>query len=293
MPSNRKLSYKRQTKTLELMPITNEEHLPTQWHDVVSSSVPRQLKGYEKTDGVMSYSIVCVISGGEKRECDFLLTLIRQKDLHSLRVAFISKEGQGLQPYQMQEQWEEIQRTKTVAINDTTFHLDEMDKVFLLSDVDEFYEQLVKIQKSHGEEDQCQWIISNPCFEIWLYYCFFDKPEDDLASIKPLSPKQRSHEMKQLGHSVIAGGLNGIKAFEHIQEGIAHSISHYEEDCNAIPVLYATQMHNMAQFLMNTMNRNHGEYDEFVKRKKQQRLEWRNMMKKLGRHESLTTEPPS
>lgn len=280
MPCKRKLSYKRQTKTLDLMPKPSEDKLPLVDNTKGTSfAVPRQLKGYEKTDGVMSYSIVCVISGGEKRERDFLRTLIRQRDLHSLRVAFISKEGQGLQPYQMEKQWDEIQRTKTFSINDRVFHLDEMDKVFLLSDVDEFYEQLVKIQKSHKEEDTGQWIISNPCFEIWLYYCFCDKPEEDLASIEPLAPNKRSQELKHLGHTVIAGGLNSITAFEHMQEGIAHSISHYAEDGNAIPVLFTTQMHKMAQFLIDTMNRNRGEYDEFVKRKQQQRQEWRDIRK--------------
>ena len=281
MPSSKKLSYKRQNKALDLLPNPREEIVLNRESDVTSTLAPRQLKGYEKTDGVMSYSIICVISGGEKRERDFLKTLIRQKDLHSLRVAFISKEGQGLQPYQMQEQWEEIQKTKTIAIDERNFQLDEMDKVFLLSDVDEFYEQLVRILESHGVEDQGEWIISNPCFEIWLYYCFCDKPLEDLASIIPLSPKQRSQELKHLGHNLVTGGLNGIKAFEHMQEGIAHSSRYYAEDSNAIPVLFATQMHKMAQFLIETMNRNRGEYDEFVKRKQQQRQEWRCMKEKL------------
>mgnify|MGYP003495335753 FL=1 len=286
MPSGKKLSYIRQNKALDLLPKSGEEIVLNRESDVTSSVAPRQLKGYEKTDGVMSYSIICVISGGEKRERDFLKTLIRQKDLHSLRVAFISKEGQGLQPYQMQEQWEEIQKTKTIAIDDRTFQLDEMDKVFLLSDVDEFYEQLVRILESHVVEDQGEWIISNPCFEIWLYYCFCDKPQEDLASIIPHSPKQRSQEWKHLGHNIVTGGLNGIKAFEYMLPGIAHSIRNYAEDSNAIPVLFATQMHKMAQFLIDTMNRNRGEYDEFVKLKRQQRQEWSSMMTK-SRHGKL------
>ena len=239
MPSGKKLSYIRQNKALDLLPKSGEEIVLNRESDVTSSVAPRQLKGYEKTDGVMSYSIICVISGGEKRERDFLKTLIRQKDLHSLRVAFISKEGQGLQPYQMQEQWEEIQNTKTIAIDERNFQLDEMDKVFLLSDVDEFYEQLVRILESHVVEGQGEWIISNPCFEIWLYYCFCDKPLENFASIIPLSRKQRSQELKHLGHNIVTGGLNGIKAFEHMQAGIAHSIRNYAEDSNAIPVLFA------------------------------------------------------
>lgn len=284
MHSRRKLSYERRHKALDLKPIDGES-LPIARHDVAPSVDAHQPKGYEKTDGVMSYSIVCVISGGEKRERDFLLALIRQQDLHSLRVAFISKEGQGLQPYQMQEQWEEIQKTKTISIDNMTFRLDEMDKVFLLSDVDEFYEQLLEIRGRHGEGHSGQWIISNPCFEIWLYYCFCNNAEEDLASIKPLAAKQRSQELKRLGHTVVAGGLSSIKAFEHMQEGIAHSIGHYAEDDKAIPVLFATQMHTMAQFLIDTMNRSRGEYDEFVRRKQEQRREWRRIMMKTGYEE--------
>ena len=88
------------------MPKSNEEKRLIEDNDVtLSSVVTDRLKGYEKTDGVMSYSIVCVISGGEKRERVFLQTLIRQQDIYSLRVAFVSKERQGLQPYQMQEKW--------------------------------------------------------------------------------------------------------------------------------------------------------------------------------------------
>ncbi len=280
MPSKRKLSYTRPTKTLDLMPKLNEEKYLIEGRDVVLPAVLHQPKGYEKTDGVMSYSIICVISGGEKRERDFLLTLIRQQDLHSLRVAFISKEGQGLQPYQMQEQWVEIQKHKTVVVDGVAFHLDEMDEVFLLSDVDEFYDQLLNIQKSHSEKDHGQWIISNPCFEIWLYYCFCNNPEDDLVGIESLAPNKRSQELKKLGHTVVAGGLNSLKAFEHMQEGIAHSISHYAEDSNAIPILYATQMHKMAQFLIDTMNQNRSEYDEFLRRKQRERQEWRKAMGK-------------
>lgn len=60
---------------------------------------------YRKTEGILSTSLIFVLSGGEKRERDFLLELIRQRELHSLKVAFMSEKGQGLQPYQMQDKW--------------------------------------------------------------------------------------------------------------------------------------------------------------------------------------------
>ena len=56
MPSNRKLSYERSTKALDLMPKSNEEKRLIEDNDVtLSSVVTDRLKGYEKTDGVMSY----------------------------------------------------------------------------------------------------------------------------------------------------------------------------------------------------------------------------------------------
>ena len=63
---------------------------------------------YQKSEGVLSTSLIFVLSGGEKREKDFLRELILKRELRSLRVVFMSEKGQGQQPYQMQEKWEQI-----------------------------------------------------------------------------------------------------------------------------------------------------------------------------------------
>ena len=250
MPTNKKLTYTRHSKNLSL------ESPKKQYQPILKQATDntlnfsQSLSGYEKTDGVLSYNIVCVISGGERKERYFLRLLIKQKELHSLRIAFISKDGQGLQPYQMQKKWTEIRNTKVFTASGNVYHLDAMDKVFLLTDVDEFYEQLDKILSDRNDSDTGQWIISNPCFEIWLYYCFKNNPDEDLTSIKSLSSDKRSQEMKYLGNTVVRGGLNPLLAFENMKIGIQNSIEHYAEDTKSIPVLYATQMHKMAQFLM-------------------------------------------
>ena len=109
-----------------------------------------------------------------------------------------------------------------------------MDKVFLLSDVDEFYDQLEKIFKGNQTDVQGRWVVSNPCFEIWLYYCYLDS---------------RSKKMKALGNTLVSGGLNPCLAFENMLNGIEHCIAYYAEDDNRITVLYATQMHEMVQYL--------------------------------------------
>lgn len=251
-------------------PITNNKE-ENQVHEMSGVS-----SAYQKPEGILSTSLVFVLSGGEKRERDFLRELIKQRELHSLRVVFMSEKGQGLQPYQMQAKWERIQLTGEIKIGSQLFHLDAMDMVFLLSDVDEFYDQLVKIFKGNQTENQRRWIVSNPCFEIWLYYCYSDSPEKDLECLQTEPVTTRSKKMKVLGNTLVSGGLNPCLAFENMLDGIEHSIAFYAKDDNGIPVLYATQMHEMAQYLVDVMNRNANEYSEYVKRKE----EWREYMKR-------------
>lgn len=275
MDNNRKLIYSREQKGLDLKPEIKAgiESSETDLNTQISSSF--SLKGYEKKDGMFSYSLFCVISGGEKKEKNFLRELIIHRNLRSLRVAFLSKENQGLQPYQMQDIWSEIRRSGIFEFEGQSFRLDSVDKVYLLSDVDEFYDQLVKILCNQDENDVGEWIISNPCFEIWLYYCFKNEPKVDLVCLESLSTAERSQKMKELGNVVVDGGLNPIHAFERMANGISHSIKHYARDDKNIPILYATEMHKMAQCLLETMNRSTREYDEFIRSKR----EWRETMR--------------
>ena len=186
---------------------------------VVVKKVP---PAYRKEEGILSTSLVFVISGGEKREKDFLQELIRQRELHSLRVAFMSEKGQGLQPYQIQSRWNEIKSAGFFKIDSQVYNLDTTDKVFLLSDVDEFYDQLEKIFKDSSYDGQGQWIVSNPCFEIWLYYCYLNEPEKDLESLKSAPVAIRSKKLKTMGNSLVSGGLNPHSAFERMIAGIEH-----------------------------------------------------------------------
>ena len=268
----KKLSYSKASSELPLREVVQKTlHSGKRSKKVLE--VPALPPAYTKADGVLPVSLVFVISGGEKKERNFLFELIRQKSFHSLRVAFLSKKGQGLQPYQMQDTWQDIQETGEFVINGQTYRLDETDKVFLLTDVDEFYHQLLKIKAAGGTG---QWIISNPCFEMWLYYCYLNDPENDLACLKLLTVDKRSRKLKGLGKTLVPGGLNPVLAFERMPEGITNSKQHYAIDENGVPVLFATQMHEMAECLVNTLNANAEEYSEYVKAK----AEFREKMKK-------------
>ena len=276
MSSNRKLTYKKDSGIQELEPLHHVDSDATDYvigDEVMASDVPSM---YSKSDGTLPYELVFVISGGAKRERDFLKVLIKGTGLSSLRVIFLSKEGQGLHPDQMQERWKDIRTSGIVDTDMQKFQLDVMDKVFLLTDVDEFYDKLVDILREKAEDDNGEWVISNPCFEIWLYYCYLNNPEEDLAVLKELSLAKRSQTMKSLGDALIPGGLNSIRAFEQMYDGIKNSASHYALDENGIPLLFATQMHLMARYLVDTLNSNAGEYDDYVRNKREFRERMRS-----------------
>ena len=208
---------------------------------------------YQKGDSFREPSLIFIISGGVKRERFFLQELINSKKSTALKALFLSKKGQGLLPDKMQEQWQKIRKEGKFIINNQTYYLEKIDEVFLLSDVDEFYAKLQDILSSKSNDDIGRWIISNPCFEIWLYYCYKNDPNNDLDCITSFSTDKRSQELKRCCNEIVKGGLNGKYAFNHMDEGIRNSLKHYNEDNNGIPVLFATQMHKMAQCIIDKL----------------------------------------
>lgn len=232
---------------------------------------------YRKPESTLSPVLVFVLSGGETRERNILKVLIRQKGLRALRVLFLSEQNQGLQPYQMQEKWQSVRQEKQLEIDGQTYDLYDIDKVFLLSDVDEFYRQLSEILSSKADDDSGCWIISNPCIEIWLYYCYRNEPKTDLACIEKLPESERSKRLKSLGNEIIKGGFNFDFAFEHLLEGIEHSEEHYEEDEKGIPVIFATGMYRLAKFIVETLETNGNEYEEYRRQKQLEREQRRKM----------------
>lgn len=79
---------------------------------------------YQKGDSFREPSLIFIISGGEKREKDFLKELIIGKKSSVLRVLFLSEDKQGLLPFQMQEKWQKIRKEGKFIIDDQTYYLE-------------------------------------------------------------------------------------------------------------------------------------------------------------------------
>lgn len=93
---------------------------------------------------------------------------------------------------------------------------------------------------------------SNPCFEIWLYYHFYDS-EPDVDEI------DRHPSIKAYVHSLIEGGYNYQKDPVRIKDAIINSESNFQRQENGNPALFSTEEHLLGKEILSFVN------DEIVK----------------------------
>lgn len=238
-----KFAYSKQEGTIEIGEGIKRKIVPS-----VVKDVPMQMfgqnPGYEKAYGEIEPKLYFVISGGTKREKNFLSTLIYDKSnsFPSLKLIFLTtKEGAGgLTPNMMYQEYNKILSSGIISYKDKDLTVSSIDDFYMITDVDHYYEELKTIMST--DNSRCKWIISNPDFEVWLYYCFFCDPEKDLRSIVCEQPSKRSTLMKQVNASLMKGGIDPRKAFMNMHVGIKNAKAFYQEDEFHIPLLLSTNM---------------------------------------------------
>ena len=240
--------------------------------NAVRTLAPRRMvrsSDHEKGLAVLTPAVVYILSGGEEREKNYLKSLRNDPILKScVHVLFQSKKGQGLQPYQMEKIWQKARQTGKLIVDGVEYRVNNIDSVFLVTDVDEFESQLVKILKNKDKSDVGSWIISNPCIEIWLYYCYRADLDTKMKKLRYVSRKKRSQQMKALNHQLINGGANPIKAFNQTKIGITNSTAHYRTGHYGIPRLFATSMHLMMTEIFGFISERGRSFDEYQESKR-------------------------
>ncbi len=228
---------------------------------------------YSKTDGVLSYNIICVISGGSVRERDFLVEIEKKHTFKKIYLKFITSNQGGLTPNMMQNEYSKICKNGCILIDNRSIILDEVDKIYMVTDVDHYERELKNILKRQKDSELPKWIISNPCFEIWIYYCYRNNPQEDLKDILNTQPSSRSSLLKTInGNFNNGGGLDPRKAFEHLNDGISNSRKFYQET-DGLPDLLSTQMHIFAEDILEILGK---EYSIWLERTKQSRIQFKN-----------------
>ncbi len=209
---------------------------------------------YSKGAPFLSTRIVFILSGGDKREKDYFRPLKRDEKIRSVRIAFRSKKGQGLKPFEMKRLAEEYMKTGRFITEDRiTFNIEEGDKLYLLQDVDEFTKELKNYLGSTPDASSIQWIISNPSFEIWLFYHYYDNPAI-LSDGVNMSERDRSNWLKERLHKIIKGGVKTTRALYKAETAVINSRNNYFEE-TGFPGLYSTQMHLVAEVIVSAMGK--------------------------------------
>lgn len=225
--------------------------------DVSTSSV-LNVTGYSKPDIKVETVYMFLVSGGEKKEQEYIKYL-KYNANRRLRVVFISKKNQGLTPTQMLKEVEEsIEEECFQDYDGHLSHLSNDDIIYLISDVDE-YGPVLK-QYLNNCNPRYRWIISNPAFEVWLYYHFFETPKY-IEEAKDIPIAQRSQWLKDKLHKLreSEGGVNASEALKLIEVAVENSKTNYNENEERFPSLFSTQMYIVAEHILTLLD------DDFYK----------------------------
>lgn len=227
----------------------------------VRSDMPPSMS---KQEPILDTARYFLVLEGEEKEPDYLKVLVRGKAFRNLKIAYKSlsnKKGDGNLIHKIVVFVKNAIQNK--EIEDKTgvkYSLNEIDKIYAVVDVDSLENEIATGVKQLSE---AQWIISNPCFEIWLYYAFHNTPEEDFK-LDEIDVSQRSQTLKTMLNQVHKGGIGGAQAFAEIHTAIVNAKQHYLLDRNGVPVLYATQMFIFAEQVLMTLK---DSYDQWIARK--------------------------
>lgn len=247
-----KMKYAKDDGVKEVFPLSREM---SSNNDVSSEDTPANgglrsvADDYKKKDGILNQFLFVVVSGGTERERCFFQELDEKESFRSLKVVFLSSERNagGLTPKMMQRKWLDCIQNGFVERNGRQFKIESIDRVYMVTDVDHYEEELRDILKTRKDKEP-QWIISNPDIEIWIYYCFRNTPREDLQLVIDAPQNKRSSLMKTInGTFNNGGGLDPRKAFAAITTGIKNASYFYQEDSLHFPDLLSTQMWFLAK----------------------------------------------
>ncbi len=212
----------------------------------VSVSVPNSR--YTKPEAFkIPQALFVIYSGGTEREKDYFRLIDRNSVLFPfVKIAFHAEpnfDGGG-KPSIVRFATEKTKEYQESASNENTDHY------FLLTDVDHFEQFLPEMQQKCNASN-IELIVSNSCFEVWLYYA--EKSNRPTDFIIPQNKLEISSSFKTWANIQIKGGLKPTKAIFNIEQNIANAKKNYVEE-NGFPTLFSTQMFRLAEQMLPFVN---------------------------------------
>lgn len=192
-------------------------------------------------------ALFIIYSGGTEREKDYFRLIDRNTTLFPfVRIIFHANPNfdEGGKPSIVSFATEKTKEYQESASEENTDHY------FLLTDVDHF-EQFLPKMRQECNASNIELIISNSCFEVWLYYA--EKSDRPMDFIIPQNKLEISSAFKTWANTQIKGGLKPTKALLNIKQNIANAKNSYAEE-NGFPTLFSTQMFRLAEQMLPFVN---------------------------------------
>lgn len=187
---------------------------------------------YQKGEGmVQPKSFIVIIAGGE-RERDYFK---RVMDIEKLKISIF------IEPNFNKDDEPRIFR---FAIDKVEYYKsssspENPDMYYLLTDVDHFGRHIVA-HRTECEDCGIRMMVSNPCFEVWLYYGYHEDKFVDF--VLPDDISKLSSTLKRYVNTSVDGGLNVRNAIFKIRQNIENAERNYMCNENMMPGLYSTDM---------------------------------------------------
>lgn len=197
---------------------------------------------YIKSDSFRyAKAYIVVFSGGTTREDGYFALISNEKLFPRFKFEFLPEPNfnKGGEPRIFEYAYKKV---KVYKSSETTEYPDDY---YIISDVDHFYSHLVA-NKERCELLGIKLIISNPCFEVWLYYSKFSDrfegcpvPQDDLKF---------SQTVKNFYNRT--GTIQTRSAILDIDNNIKNAKANYQEDDKLIPKRFSTNMYRFAEKIL-------------------------------------------
>ncbi|MDD4641342.1 MAG: RloB family protein [Bacteroidales bacterium] len=236
-----KRTYSKQSPDRELLPKRVEQNVQKDRpHTINEEGIASEYKKVSKS--ILPTAFFIIISGGEKKEKDYFKIISCSKKIKRIKIEYIADPAK-LTPKGMLST---AQYLKGIYSTSQNHDSEPPDQYYIISDVDHFIDELKEIIQKCKKE-KLNLIISNSCFEVWLYYAYkSEKPN----FIVPSQSLKISSEFKRWLPESIEGGANPVKAIFNIRNNIINAKANYNEDAHGIPVLFSTNMFLLAEELL-------------------------------------------
>lgn len=121
------------------------------------------------------------------------------------------------------------------------FELLDIDEVWFVIDTDKWGPKIAELRSLCTQKGDWRIAQSNPCFELWLYYHFFD-------SLPHFEGMESSDRWKSFVNNKIPGGFDSRKHPILLQTAINNSLKYYSE-IEGTPTFCSTQVHKLGESL--------------------------------------------